>query len=260
MVSMSARDVSEDSSSALTAAPPTPAAVVVDPPVVEVKQAAPPAPSAPASTWQQVRERVDALPLDQKALAGCVLAVWWTYSMGWMTLLMVFASGAAYFGWRVGKGSVDDELRLLKRKMAEMERRLTDAAAAGTSGVGRAPVSAIEPDRDVAKLLVRHKEAIDSVRRQMGRELDPIKHDDLFVLRFVLSFKEVPAAVEALAKCLAWRSENAELLAKVERNEPVACQAVINKVIRVVLWGVGAVHLTAHGTARRVRVLQQTAR
>lgn len=46
----------------------------------------------------------------------------------------------------------------------------------------------VDPERDVASLLVRHRALIDEVKSTMANELEA-KHDDIFILRYCLSYK-----------------------------------------------------------------------
>ena len=64
-----------------------------------------------------------------------------------------------------------------------------------------------EPDRDLATLLSRHKEAINALREGAKSVLGP-EHDDIFLLRYVLSFSPadaleamLPELAPALAAC-----------------------------------------------------------
>ena len=60
----------------------------------------------------------------------------------------------------------------------------------------------------------------------LGVEIDE-SYDDLVLLRYILSFKQVAEAAEAVRKAIAWRAENKELLDKVARGEQLPCRAVI---------------------------------
>jgi hypothetical protein len=62
----------------------------------------------------------------------------------------------------------------------------------------------------------------------LGVEIDDT-HDDLVLLRYILSFKQVEEAVDAIRKAIAWRAENKELLDKVTRGEQVPCRAMISR-------------------------------
>lgn len=49
----------------------------------------------------------------------------------------------------------------------------------------------IEPERDIKALLDKHGALIAEVKSAMAKELDPAVHDDIFLLRYVLSYKTV---------------------------------------------------------------------
>lgn len=76
-----------------------------------------------------------------------------------------------------------------------------------------------EPDRDLATLLSRHKEAINALREGAKSVLGP-EHDDIFLLRYVLSFSPADA-LEAIKWAVAWRKEprNAYWLSRAEEKE-----------------------------------------
>ncbi len=47
----------------------------------------------------------------------------------------------------------------------------------------------IEPERDIAALLAKHAALLSEVKAAMAKELDPAVHDDIFLLRYILSYK-----------------------------------------------------------------------
>jgi hypothetical protein len=47
----------------------------------------------------------------------------------------------------------------------------------------------IEPERDIKALLDKHTALITEVKAAMAKELDPVVHDDIYILRYVLSYK-----------------------------------------------------------------------
>lgn len=69
----------------------------------------------------------------------------------------------------------------------------------------------------VADLLQEHKDAIAAVRAQP--EVAPIlgpEHDELFVLRYVISFREVGKAAVAIKQAIEWRRENTDILSRID--------------------------------------------
>jgi hypothetical protein len=183
--------------------------------------------SSEPSKIKLILNQFNELSLDGKALVGCGFGAFLAFILGWTTLFTLICVVGSFFCFRVGKASVDDELRLMKRKLAEMERRIAEGGVAGTAALPI--VTAIEPDRDVAKLLVKHKSEIEQMASKLGPEIDPKVHDEIFLLRFILSFKEVDLAVDAVRKCIAWRTENAALLQLVDRKECVVAHERIAK-------------------------------
>ena len=72
----------------------------------------------------------------------------------------------------------------------------------------------------VEGLLVEHGEAIGALRLLVGDALpsapvDGVEFDDIFLLRYILSYKTAPKAVEALRETLVWRAKHADTLAAV---------------------------------------------
>ncbi len=47
----------------------------------------------------------------------------------------------------------------------------------------------IEPERDIKLLLEKHAALLAEVKGAMAKELDPAVHDDIFLLRYILSYK-----------------------------------------------------------------------
>lgn len=83
------------------------------------------------------------------------------------------------------------------------------------------PVAAKDHPENIDTLLEVHREAIAQVRAACPeiKELPQYPfYDDIFFLRFMLSFKKVDKATEAVKKCYAWRQENAELLSHAPRT------------------------------------------
>lgn len=167
---------------------------------------------------------------EAKLLAVALFGLFISHISGATNMFFLMVALAAVAASRYGRSNLDDELRAVRRKLVDVERRLAEGIAAGTKVSPTATTAAaIEPDRDIAKLLVHHKAEIEQIRAELGDEIDPTLHDDIFLLRFVLSMKTVAASVDGVRKCLAWRKENASLLAMVDRNEHVPCHAIIKR-------------------------------
>jgi hypothetical protein len=77
-----------------------------------------------------------------------------------------------------------------------------------------------EPERDVALLLAKHHDSIAKLREQVAPLLTRAEHDDIFLLRYLLSF-DLSAAAEAIRWAVAWRAEphNGYWLARAEERE-----------------------------------------
>jgi hypothetical protein len=115
----------------------------------------------------------------------------------------------SFLAWRVGQRSVDDELRRVNRRLMDLQEQLNRTAVAASSSpalAGGAPL--IEPDRDVALLIRQNRAKIDDLRSVLGAEIDCLSWDDLALLRYVLSFKDIDDAAEAVRKAISWRHEN----------------------------------------------------
>ena len=73
------------------------------------------------------------------------------------------------------------------------------------------PVNEYDDRSSVKELIATHRKVIDEVRNELKSDplYNPSKHDDLWILRFVLSHsKKVKASVEAAKYTLAFRSEH----------------------------------------------------
>ncbi len=77
----------------------------------------------------------------------------------------------------------------------------------------------MEADRDVATLVARHAERIRGLREATKSVLGP-EHDEIFLLRYVLSFEQNDA-IEAVKWAVAWRKEprNAYWISRAEEKE-----------------------------------------
>ena len=85
--------------------------------------------------------------------------------------------------------------------------------------------AAAEPP-SLETLLSTHAAAIASLRAELGADL-PECYDSLWLLRYVLSFPQVPERVEALRKGIAWRAANAGMLADAAAGRPPPGNSVI---------------------------------
>jgi hypothetical protein len=63
-----------------------------------------------------------------------------------------------------------------------------------------------EPERDIAFLLSKHKEKLAALREGV-KDILKEEHDDIFLLRYVLSF-ELAEGIEAVKWAIAWRAGN----------------------------------------------------
>ncbi len=162
-------------------------------------------PPPPSSALRAALGWFESVPHDTKlrGLCGALLAL--TYAMNWMSLFFLVAILTALLIFRTGQDATNNELRFLKKKLLEMERRLSETSAASSTDTG-APVAQqrviIEPDRDVAKLLVQHRAELEDTRRSLADEIDPKIHDDIFLLRFVLVILLVLLSVCAFVAAL----------------------------------------------------------
>jgi len=68
-------------------------------------------------------------------------------------------------------------------------------------------VEAVEAERDVKKLLERHAEEITGLKQKCKDVLEP-EHDDIFLLRYILSFKTVEKAEVSVRKGIEYRKAN----------------------------------------------------
>eukprot|EP00750_Incisomonas_marina_P012241 INCI16674.1.p2 GENE.INCI16674.1~~INCI16674.1.p2 ORF type:complete len:443 (-),score=88.03 INCI16674.1:295-1590(-) len=94
-------------------------------------------------------------------------------------------------------------------------------AEAAPAVAAAAAATEIPENENVDLLLEKHRETLSAVRASFPKlkEQDTWPfYDDIFFLRFVLSFKTVPKSIDAVNKCLEWRSEHAELLAAVPED------------------------------------------
>ena len=83
---------------------------------------------------------------------------------------------------------------------------------------GNPTMAAAEPP-SLAQLLATHAPAIADLRAELGDAL-PALYDNVWLLRYVLSFPAAPERAEALRKGIAWRAANAALLADAAAGRP----------------------------------------
>ena len=82
------------------------------------------------------------------------------------------------------------------------------------------------PPRDLDLLLKENSSKISDLRRSLGPVL-PHDYDDIWLLRFVLSNPDPTKCLDAASKCIAWRSENADLIRAVTSGQPHEAQSKI---------------------------------
>ena len=117
--------------------------------------------------------------------------------------------------------------------MASFAGETKDAAAADTMQDTEEPVPT---SRDVPTLLAEHRESIDALKALVQDALPAadkdgvvsdgiwLKYDDIFFLRYILSFGTAAAGEEPVRKTIAYRSEegNRELFIKVREHRESA--------------------------------------
>jgi hypothetical protein len=78
----------------------------------------------------------------------------------------------------------------------------------------------------LAQLYAEHAASIAALRAELGADL-PQLYDDLYLLRYTLSYPSAPERTAALRKGIAWRAAHAELLADAAAGRPPpAAQAI----------------------------------
>jgi len=87
-------------------------------------------------------------------------------------------------------------------------------------------MSSVERSPSVDQLLFTHAAAIAALRADLGSAAPP-QYDDIWLLRYVLSFPVAQERIEALRKGIAWREANAEMLADAAAGRPPPCNSVI---------------------------------
>lgn len=80
---------------------------------------------------------------------------------------------------------------------------------------------------DVDELLRLHAPALTALRASLGAAL-PATWDELWLLRYCLSFDDADKRADAARKCIAWRQENAAMLADAAAGLPGPLHSVIS--------------------------------
>jgi len=93
-----------------------------------------------------------------------------------------------------------------------------------------APPSPAASGGDLDALLAARRDDIAALRAAAAAEAPlPALVDEIFLLRYVLSFPTPDARADALRKCLAWRAANAALLADAAAGRPPAAAAAVGR-------------------------------
>jgi hypothetical protein len=177
------------------------------------------------TNFENTIRKFKALSTEGQLLFGSIGFGMVCYIMNWTTLFLLCALLTSYLAWCIGQNSMESDLRKVNRQLKDLQDQLNQSL----KSQGRLSGNVIEPDRDVEQLKQRHGDTIAKVREILGAEISSKEHDDLFILRYVLSFEKPDVCAEAIRKGLAWRLENAELIAMVDRGEEVACRDVIKQ-------------------------------
>ena len=75
-------------------------------------------------------------------------------------------------------------------------------------------------------LLTSRKTDIDALRVSVA-DILPTYWDDIWLLRYVLSFPDESERIQAVRTCVAWREKNASLLADVAAGRPAPHDAIV---------------------------------
>jgi hypothetical protein len=86
------------------------------------------------------------------------------------------------------------------------------------------PPAALDP------LLLSHAPAISALRARIAADLPP-EWDDIWLLRYVLSFPDGDECAAKVRECVAWRSKNASMLADAAAGRPPPFAEVISQYI-----------------------------
>jgi len=111
-------------------------------------------------------------------------------------------------------------LRHSAPREAKGSKRLTSVSRERVKGMGDQPPQQV-PTGDlplVTDLVKEHQAVLDAVRRrpEVASILQP-QHDDLFILRYVLSFRgDVVKVATAIKQAIEWRRDNAAVLARID--------------------------------------------
>jgi len=113
----------------------------------------------------------------------------------------------SWFGWGSSKPAEEDH----EVKEVTAEAPVDD----GEEVISTASIQTEAPS--IAELLTKHKEAIAELRDVCKDVLQP-EHDDIWLLRYILSRKTVDKAEPAVRKGIEWRAANKEWLAKAKEE------------------------------------------
>ena len=125
----------------------------------EAREAA--AAAAAATPLAMVRTMVIESSPENKMLAVFGFFFVLSFLLGWNSMLVLCSLGVSFAAWRIGQGSVNDELRRVNRRLMELQDKLN----AGTVGDKQQQGPKIEPERDVALLTTQNRDKIDELRR-----------------------------------------------------------------------------------------------
>ena len=126
--------------------------------------------------------------------------------------------------------AADGGLADLTKKMAEV-----DLSGMSKEQRKRFETARDDPELNVAKLIAKHREDIDTVKAACAKELSSptaggIAYDDLFVVRYLKSRKgDVEKTIESVKACVEWRTENKAWIEKAKAGEKAPKHGEISK-------------------------------
>ena len=92
-------------------------------------------------------------------------------------------------------------------------------------------LTVLPPPVPLDTLLATHSIDVKALRTELGAALPAlaggVPTDDIFLLRFVLSFDDLKARVDALRKCISWRETNAVMLADAAAKRPAPSHEIL---------------------------------